>query len=575
MRRLLLLGFAVVLPLLALGEGLGPASATAGTVDTWSGTVDISYNAVLDSASQSYTETIVETIGITLGGPGLEGVVRRSDPDFVIYHQGFEYRQTYKSHIVSKKPTCPDNFVRESEAFGTLATRAPEEGSGPFIVDIDRTFASPAGLEFGGNTGRFETIVHEFGTVGCGAWDRTYIEPWVIVFGLHGIAGAYHPIEFDAPTTSGTITRHIQDDVQDATTTLTWQLTRLPDCDLDGIPDAADPVDNSADQHCGGGKATIIVEKQTLPNGAQNEFQFSINGTVERLQDDETVSLEVPAGSFTIAEALTSGWTVTSIVCNKAGTTTNTSLGSATGTAEPDETIRCVFTNSAAGPTGCQDADFGWLTGYAQAAPVFDIKLHTLWCYGGGTVNFVSTTAFSHMLLPSTLNLLWNFAGIQWTAASEDGNYRGSVLTAHVTDDPDGVKRVSVTGNYQICASWAGLIASRAGIFTKALLRALANPKVPLSAKVRLLNAAWKLLLKPIERTNIATGAEFILEQFIEELSGPDGETKLLSFIDGTNLCLTAWDPTITVALYPDGRYVLVDFPTNNPYFSFLEVTRE
>ena len=170
MRRLLLLGFAVLLPLLVLGEGLRPASATAGTVDTWSGTVDISYNAVLDSASQSYTETIVETIGIELGGPGLDGVVRRSDPDFVIYHQGFEYQRKYKSHIVSKKPTCPDNFVRESEAFGTVATRAPEEGGGPFIVDIDRTFASPAGLEFHATTGRFETILHEFGTVGCGAW---------------------------------------------------------------------------------------------------------------------------------------------------------------------------------------------------------------------------------------------------------------------------------------------------------------------------------------------------------------------------------------------------------------------
>ncbi len=94
----------------------------------------------------------------------------------------------------------------------------------------------------------------------------------------------------------------------------------------------------------------IIVEKQVLPNGHGQTFNFSgeVNGT---LGDEDTLKKDVNPGTYTVSESLfsTSGYKLKSIVCDD-GQSTNPSTGDiqtgvATFKVEPGETVRCVFTN--------------------------------------------------------------------------------------------------------------------------------------------------------------------------------------------------------------------------------------
>lgn len=99
-------------------------------------------------------------------------------------------------------------------------------------------------------------------------------------------------------------------------------------------------------------RGTIIVEKQTLPNGAPGSFTFT--GTAAGSIPDNgtiTVSNLVP-GTYTSTEADPSGmlFALTSIVCND-GSSANPSTGNlttrtATFRLDPGETVRCVFTNT-------------------------------------------------------------------------------------------------------------------------------------------------------------------------------------------------------------------------------------
>jgi len=99
---------------------------------------------------------------------------------------------------------------------------------------------------------------------------------------------------------------------------------------------------------------TLIVEKQTLPDGDPTSFVFT-GGLAGNLTDGQQLTT---TGNFTSpissAEALSAGWTITNIVCSGASDSTVV-IG---GTSEfvpgdssilvqpaPGETVHCVFTN--------------------------------------------------------------------------------------------------------------------------------------------------------------------------------------------------------------------------------------
>jgi uncharacterized repeat protein (TIGR01451 family) len=90
---------------------------------------------------------------------------------------------------------------------------------------------------------------------------------------------------------------------------------------------------------------TIIVEKQTLPDGDPTLFAFSgaVSGSIG---DGGTLTAIVPAGEHTVSETMpASYWLPSSIVCDDSDSTGHTPSASATFRVAAGETVRCVFTN--------------------------------------------------------------------------------------------------------------------------------------------------------------------------------------------------------------------------------------
>ena len=124
-------------------------------------------------------------------------------------------------------------------------------------------------------------------------------------------------------------------------------------------------------------KATVIVEKQTVPDGASASFAFTstITGKASfNLTDGQQNSTEVTPGVYTATETpVPAGWTLTDITCSGDTFPPNSSDAGATATfnAQSGETIKCVFTNT---------RDTGKLTVIKQLVPendpgLFDLKI--------------------------------------------------------------------------------------------------------------------------------------------------------------------------------------------------------
>ncbi len=97
-------------------------------------------------------------------------------------------------------------------------------------------------------------------------------------------------------------------------------------------------------------KGTIIVEKQVLPDGHLQTFNFTgeVSGT---LGDDDQLEKDVLPGTYTVSEInpSTSGYQLKSIVCDDGSSNSPSTVdlqnGKATFNIEPNETVTCVFTN--------------------------------------------------------------------------------------------------------------------------------------------------------------------------------------------------------------------------------------
>ena len=124
-------------------------------------------------------------------------------------------------------------------------------------------------------------------------------------------------------------------------------------------------------------KATVIVEKQTVPDGASASFAFTstITGKASfNLTDGQQNSTEVTPGVYTATETpVPAGWTLTDITCSGDTLPPNSSDAGATATfnAQSGETIKCTFTNT---------RDTGKLTVIKQLVPesdpgLFDLKI--------------------------------------------------------------------------------------------------------------------------------------------------------------------------------------------------------
>ena len=120
-----------------------------------------------------------------------------------------------------------------------------------------------------------------------------------------------------------------------------------------GIGPLTVPVDPDDDIVCTITNAvkpgTIIVEKQTLPDGSTQSFTFT-GDAAGSISDGQQITVNnLTPGQYTSTETVPGGWGLTSIVCDDANSTGNTGTGVATFNVEPDETVKCVFTNTEGG----------------------------------------------------------------------------------------------------------------------------------------------------------------------------------------------------------------------------------
>lgn len=101
-------------------------------------------------------------------------------------------------------------------------------------------------------------------------------------------------------------------------------------------------------------KGVLRIEKQTLPDGSTQSFTFTPNynsGTTFNLQDGQTNnSPPLSAGTYTAAETVPSGWTLTNRECHVTNTATNKTFTPITNGVSvalgAGEDITCVFTNT-------------------------------------------------------------------------------------------------------------------------------------------------------------------------------------------------------------------------------------
>ena len=126
-----------------------------------------------------------------------------------------------------------------------------------------------------------------------------------------------------------------------------WDLTSAV-CDDESDPDEID-LDEGETVTCvftNTKRGSIIVEKQTNPNGASGSFTFAGDASGAIGDGGQIVVSDLEPGSYSSTEAAAAGWLLTSIECDDDDSTGD--LGQRTASFEVDagETVKCVFTNS-------------------------------------------------------------------------------------------------------------------------------------------------------------------------------------------------------------------------------------
>jgi len=136
-----------------------------------------------------------------------------------------------------------------------------------------------------------------------------------------------------------------------------WDLTSIVCDDTDSSGDtvtatATFQVDAGEAVRCvftNTGRGTIIVEKQTDPDGSTQTFDFSGDATGSISDGQQIVVADLPPGVYTSTELVPAGWDLTSIVCDADGSSGDVATATATFNLDAGQTITCVFTNTQRG----------------------------------------------------------------------------------------------------------------------------------------------------------------------------------------------------------------------------------
>jgi uncharacterized repeat protein (TIGR01451 family) len=103
-------------------------------------------------------------------------------------------------------------------------------------------------------------------------------------------------------------------------------------------------------------RGTIIVEKQTDPDGAPDSFTFSGDASGSIKDGEQIVVSNLLPGTYTSQETVPAGWTLTDITCNDGNSSGDLNTATATFQLEAGETVKCTFTNEPDGSVAISKA---------------------------------------------------------------------------------------------------------------------------------------------------------------------------------------------------------------------------
>jgi len=95
--------------------------------------------------------------------------------------------------------------------------------------------------------------------------------------------------------------------------------------------------------------ATLVVEKQTVPDGDPQSFTFSGTASGSIADGEQLVVSGLSPGTYTVTESVPSGWQLSSIACDDTDSSDDLPSATASYVLGAGETVTCVFTNVADG----------------------------------------------------------------------------------------------------------------------------------------------------------------------------------------------------------------------------------
>ncbi|MFC1968749.1 hypothetical protein ACFLVX_05145 [Chloroflexota bacterium] len=90
---------------------------------------------------------------------------------------------------------------------------------------------------------------------------------------------------------------------------------------------------------------TIIVEKQTEPDGASDNFTFTGDATGIISDGQQIIVSDLPPGIYTATETVRTGWYLDTIVCDDGNSSGDVNMKTVTFQLEAGETVKATFTN--------------------------------------------------------------------------------------------------------------------------------------------------------------------------------------------------------------------------------------
>ncbi len=93
---------------------------------------------------------------------------------------------------------------------------------------------------------------------------------------------------------------------------------------------------------------TVVIEKQTVPDGSTQSFRFNPSWSIGDffLTDGQQRTQSVTPGAYAVDEIVPTGWTLTNVSCSDANSGPSVATTGATINVEAGETVTCIFTNT-------------------------------------------------------------------------------------------------------------------------------------------------------------------------------------------------------------------------------------